>query len=325
LHGLDRDAPPAAAGTWHLIHRPQFNRFRALLGARSRFAGLSTPHRQAAYTRAASIPILAVTAPIQTGPCDRAHHTVFHTVFSSQKGIPMNIRTLPRAAVLAAGALAFALSGALSAAPAHAAGQPAPKPALHGTVPPAVLALHQQRVPASAMPAPVRAALKAAHLSVSPNTTTTVVELVSSAYANKCVDANNAGPTAGLNGDVVQLWDCFNDQANHPNQWWWALQSNDGYTELINWQYGLCLDADNSQGFTNGSRVQLWSCFDDRTNHSNQWWNFGPHGFYTALPVTWGSASKVLDVNNYGPTAGQNGDKIQIWDYLGGSNQFWLQ
>jgi hypothetical protein len=34
---------------------------------------------------------------------------------------------------------------------------------------------------------------------------------------------------------------------------------------------------------------------------------------------------KCVDANDAGSTAGTNGDKVQIWAYLGGSNQFWLQ
>ena len=86
---------------------------------------------------------------------------------------------------------------------------------------------------------------------------------------------------------------------------------------------GMCLDA-NGSGSTaghNGDKVQLWSCFDDQTNHQNQWW-----GFYSDASVAshWDGGGKVLDANGSGSTAGQNGDKIQIWDSLGGANQHWF-
>lgn len=185
------------------------------------------------------------------------------------------------------------------------------------------LSLRLIRVPLSAVPARTRAALPAHSAAVTPNAVY-VAELVSDQYG-KCVDANNAGSTAGQNGDKVQLWGCFNDIANHPNQWWLPAQTTSGYTELVNWQFGLCLDADNSHGFVNGAKVQLWGCFNDSTNHPNQWWNYGPAGGVSTLPSLWGGGAKVLDVNDAGSTAGQNGDKIQVWQFLGGANQFWAQ
>jgi hypothetical protein len=160
--------------------------------------------------------------------------------------------------------------------------------------------------------------------SVGPNTL--VVEMANGQYQSKCLDANNAGSTAGKNGDKVQLWGCFDDPNGHANQWWVPVQTTLGYTELINFQYqSKCLDADNSQGFVNGAKVQLWDCFNDVTNHPNQWWNFGPDGAFSSLPNRWGNGAKVLDANNAGSTAGQNGDKVQIWAFLGGSNQSWFQ
>ncbi|MGW0206369.1 RICIN domain-containing protein [Streptomyces sp. NPDC003233] len=73
------------------------------------------------------------------------------------------------------------------------------------------------------------------------------------------------------------------------------------------------------------AKVQLWGCFNDSTNHPNQWWQYGPTGEYSTLPSLWGGGAKVLDVNNAGSSAGWDWDKIQIWRYLGGSNQFWHQ
>ena len=121
------------------------------------------------------------------------------------------------------------------------------------------------------MPARARAAMKAAGLKI-PAATNYIAELVNLDYG-KCVDANNAGSTAGHNGD----------------------------------------------------KVQLWGCFDNSSTHPNQWWDYGPTGFYSQLTNLWGGATKVLDANNAGSSGGTNGDKIQIWAYLGGSNQFWLQ
>jgi hypothetical protein len=234
----------------------------------------------------------------------------------------MTRRTILGRSALAAGVAALLLGSVTHAFAAQASGRPEPK-ATSVAGPLGNLVLREKQVPVSQMPAAVKAAAEAGHLTVRPNTSTSVVELVSQAYG-KCVDANTGGATAGQNGDVVQLWDCYNDSTNNPNQWWWAAQTDHGWTELINWQYGLCLDADNGQGFVNGAKVQLWQCYFNSITNPNQWWDFGPHGQYTGLPIMWGTG-KVLDVNDVGPSAGQNGDKIQIWDFLSGSNQYWLQ
>jgi hypothetical protein len=156
-----------------------------------------------------------------------------------------------------------------------------------------------------------------------------VLELVNQ-QNNRCLDA--ATQNINSNGDKVQMWDCFNDRFNHPNQWWLALnvlEENEyaGSTQLINAQSGLCLDVDNSRGFVNGAKVQLWQCFDDAGSHPNQWWSFGPHTVpvqtYLPLGTLWGGDTKVLDAATQ--QINQNGGYVQIWQYLNGVNQHWLQ
>jgi hypothetical protein len=233
-----------------------------------------------------------------------------------------NLR-LALAAIAATGAVAGLC--ALGAGPALAAPRPAASAPVSKVVHPGAgqLAFRIEKVKTSSMPARARAAMKAAGLKV-PAATNYIAELVNLQYG-KCVDANDAGSTAGTNGDKVQLWGCFNNSSSHANQWWWPYYTTSGWTELINWQYGLCLDANSSGGFVNGAKVQLWGCFNNSSTHPNQWWNYGPTGFYSQLTNLWGGATKVLDANNAGSSGGTNGDKIQIWAYLGGSNQFWLQ
>ena len=190
---------------------------------------------------------------------------------------------------------------------------------------PGAIALHYRTVPLSSIPAAARAALAAIrpHATVRPNDSVTIVEFVNVQY-DMCLDANNFGATAGGDGDTVQLYGCFGDAVGHQNQWWIPAQSTNGYTELVNLQYPKCLDADDSRGLVDGAKVQLWNCFNDSVGHSNQWWNFSLNSTGT-LSVLWGGGVKVLDANDFGPSAGQNGDKIQIWRYLGGDNQFWYE
>jgi hypothetical protein len=186
------------------------------------------------------------------------------------------------------------------------------------------LSMRSAFVPTSSLPVALRAEMATARGNLAA--TTLVVEMANGQYPAKCLDANSAGTTAGQNGDKVQLWGCFDDPGSHANQWWVPVQTASGYTELANFQYpSKCLDADNSHGFVDGAKVQLWGCFNDESSHPNQWWNFGPDGFFSVLPNRWGSGAKVLDANNAGTTAGQNGDKVQLWRSLGGANQSWFQ
>ena len=179
--------------------------------------------------------------------------------------------------------------------------------------------LHSATVPTRSLPAATQRAVKAAHPTATPNSIT-VYELVNY-QDDKCLDAATQGIYGS--GDKVQVWACFNDPSGHPNQWWWPAQSANGYTELVNYQSGLCLDADNSRGFLDGAKVQEWTCFNDPSGHPNQWWYFGPHGQTTTLPNLWGGGSKVLDAAS--PWINYDGDYVQLWSYLGGSNQFWWQ
>jgi|GEM_PF-3915423 len=216
--------------------------------------------------------------------------------------------------------------------------------ALAGVAAAAVLAVGTSMVPTTAVASPTPAAAggltpRAVPIPVSSLSTTAQAalraqgrvtasdviwgyRLVNTAYG-KCLDANASGSTAGQNGDKVQLWDCNGAD----NQYWVPWQTTSGYTELVNLKWtdpAMCLDVDTSQGFVNGAKVQLWHCYGDDVSHQNQWWNYLA-GSKTALPSLWRGGSKVLDANGSGPSAGQNGDKVQIWDSLGGDNQIWPQ
>lgn len=234
--------------------------------------------------------------------------------------------------VLAAGLITAVGSllgpGALSAAAATTVPHPSSGLAAPaGQSRPGTLTTHYRTVPLSSIPTAARAAVASTRRgpAARPNSSITIVELINVQYG-MCVDANNYGPGAGLDGDSVQLYGCFYDPDNHANQWWIPVDTTQGYTELVSLQYGSkCLDADNSRGFIDGAKLQLWDCFDDSVNHANQWWNYGPPNAVGPLQLLWGGGTKVLDANNYGPTAGQNGDKIQLWRYLATDNQRWYQ
>jgi hypothetical protein len=133
-----------------------------------------------------------------------------------------------------------------------------------------------------------------------------------------CLNANNAGPSAGENGDKVQLWNCYSTD----NEIWYGYNLGGGVYWLVNYQYGLCLNANNTGGLGDGSPVQLWDCYGS----ANEYWNVGAwitsvdDGYWTPLTLLYGSDNFVLDANKYGIG---NGDKVQIWTYYGGTNQLW--
>jgi hypothetical protein len=189
---------------------------------------------------------------------------------------------------------------------------------------PGGLTLHPMEVPLTSLPAATQKAMRAQG-KVTAQDTIVGYQIVNDKY-NKCLDANGSGPTAGQNRDKVQLWDCIANPSKL-NQGWVPWQRTNGYTELVNLEYtdpAMCLDVDTSGGFVNGAKVQLWHCFGDDTNHQNQWWNYAL-GSNTPIPVRWNGGTKVLDANVSGPTAGQNGDQVQVWDYLDVDQQFWYQ
>ena len=134
---------------------------------------------------------------------------------------------------------------------------------------------------------------------------------------NQCLDANDLGPTAGQNGDKVQLWNCYGGA----NQEWTPRYKSGQLAWLVNAKYpGMCLNADDVGGLANGRRVQLWNCYDN----ANELWNVGT---LLANPVSsplflgrGGSQSLALDANKY--NLGTR-DKVQVWAYYGGSSQLW--
>lgn len=132
-----------------------------------------------------------------------------------------------------------------------------------------------------------------------------------------CLDANDKGPSAGQNGDRVQLWTCYGGAS----QKWVPEYQSGQLARLVSVKYpGMCLNADNVGGLANGRKVQLWACY----NGGNELWNFGSltataPGAPLFLGIG-GSQSLALDANKYHLG---NGDKVQVWAYYGGSTQLW--
>jgi non-reducing end alpha-L-arabinofuranosidase len=207
------------------------------------------------------------------------------------------------AAALTAAGLSLGAGGTAWSAPAPAAGS--------GGV-------TTMTVSTSVLPAATRATLDRAGVKAAD----VLVTNIANGQSGRCLDA----PTQrlGVNGNKIQLWDCLGGDLNaHGNQFWIPVFTTQGYTEVVNFASGLCLDADNSHGFVNGARVQEWACFDDSVNHPNQWWNYGPAGARSILPNLWGGGSKLLDAATQSIT--RNGTLVQIWQGTGALNQTWWQ
>jgi Ricin-type beta-trefoil lectin domain len=130
--------------------------------------------------------------------------------------------------------------------------------------------------------------------------------------SGRCLDADLG--TIGANGTKMQLWDCWGGN----NQKWNAMPaknpdqtvSADG--TMRNIQIGRCLDADLGTIGTNGTKVQLWDCW----NGPNQTW-YSPMEFGYAIVVL--QSGRCLDADL--GTIVNNGTIVQLWDCLSGENQ----
>ena len=91
------------------------------------------------------------------------------------------------------------------------------------------------------------------------NTDGTIVNLQS----HRCLDADLG--TIGANGGKVQLWDCWGGQNPH-QKWAWLVAGDHsggvGGVYLWNLQSNTCLDADLGTIGANGTKVQLWECWN---------------------------------------------------------------
>jgi len=170
--------------------------------------------------------------------------------------------------------------------------------------------------PASTLPG--AQAPTAAAASAPGNPPSTAQYEIRNAADNLCLDANDKGPTAGRNGDTVQLWNCYGGT----NQKWVPQYRSGRLAWLVSAKYpGMCLNANNVGGLANGRRVQIWNCY----NTANELWNFdtllaNPIGAPLFLGSGGGSQHLALDADKYHLG---NGDKVQVWDYYGRSTQVW--
>ena len=143
-------------------------------------------------------------------------------------------------------------------------------------------------------------------------------EAIGPGSVRRCLDTDTT--QGGGNGNKIQIWGC-NDL---PQQDWHFYETAPGSQVfyIVSVKYNRCLDQDLNTLPRNGTRVQLWDC-----NYQQQqlwylpWWTtsshtLGFHDFYANA-----ARGSVLDADSSHGLG--NGSVVQIWQNLGGQNQFW--
>lgn len=136
-----------------------------------------------------------------------------------------------------------------------------------------------------------------------------------------CLTAGDTGPSAGHNGDQVEVTACklTANQIWIPEQW---EINGAAFTRLVSDKYqSMCLNADNIGGLENGRRVQLWNCYPA----NNESWDFGD--WYRnvqpgqhSYPILLHTDRLSLDADKYDF---RDGDTVNIWTQYAAANQFW--
>lgn len=143
---------------------------------------------------------------------------------------------------------------------------------------------------------------------------------IQSSNGKRCLDADSN--SLGRDGSIVQLWDCFLNQAN---QEWRVIPAPGGigfhgFQSVANPRY--CLDADiNHVG--DGARVQMWTC----NNSTEQAWSVdaAPNSriwneYFANTYGAFGPYVLDADIN----TIGRNGTFVQLWSNNGEPQQQWI-
>lgn len=140
---------------------------------------------------------------------------------------------------------------------------------------------------------------------------------------NRCLDA--PAEWNGENRSPIQLWECY--PPTQYNQMWRIRKVGSEATspfQLINVASGRCLDV-RDWGTVEGVPVQLYNCFPDAENHSNQLWNLHTSSTPGGYVLRGRHSSQVLDADAH--RAAGNGAAVQIWYYYSTPtqlNQRWV-
>jgi hypothetical protein len=216
----------------------------------------------------------------------------------------MRLRHKVAVALVAAGSL-LTMTAAASSATAVAAHHAAHGPALR------------------AMPGLARLDLRAVPIrggGADDSDSTVYYEFQANVSGSYCLNANNAGSTAGKDGDKVQLWDC----SLADNEQWYETTGSSGsdcYGYACQWRSreytSMCLNANDSPSYPeleDADDVQLYSCnaaypyngLWDRIDDST----YGGEIFENGDP--YGAAPYIMTVDLGNGTPG-NGTQVWVW------------
>jgi hypothetical protein len=117
-------------------------------------------------------------------------------------------------------------------------------------------------------------------------------------------------------------------QGNTNAQWWSFYSKGGSWYEVVNYSTGLCLDADTNTINRDGTKVQTWYC----NGSAQQTWDFGRLDLNVRQQIVnelalddaiahLGTCHCYLDEDISNPYSWH---RAQLWQNVGGSNQYWF-
>jgi hypothetical protein len=157
-----------------------------------------------------------------------------------------------------------------------------------------------------------------------------------------CLAAATTGPQAGQDGDGVevaackhgalsQVWIPVQYEASGPT-YTWDEASGATYTWLVNAEYpSMCLNADESGGVHQATRVDLWKCYWPLGGDSggfNDLWDFGTwlHAMKsgaTSYPLFLGGSNLSMDADDNSLADGLLIAPVSVIDHYTVSWEYW--
>jgi hypothetical protein len=138
-------------------------------------------------------------------------------------------------------------------------------------------------------------------------------------HSGKCAEVFHSSTSNGAN---VDQWSC---NRTATQSWHLDLAYFDQYGnpvgEIINNNSGKCFEVYNWAA-ANGSNVDQWGCAPIAQQHANQLWDVNGE----LLEAVGASNERgLLVVAEVAGWSTANGGNVDIWQYLGDSNQHWTQ
>src|SRR5260370_20780074 len=138
-------------------------------------------------------------------------------------------------------------------------------------------------------------------------------------HSGKCAEVYHSSTSNGAN---VDQWYC---NGTNTQSWRFDLGYFDQYGnpvgEIINVNSGKCFEV-YSWGAGNGSNVDQWGCAPIEQLHANQLWDVKRELLEAVGASNYRNLLVVAEGYNWSTS---NGGNVDIWQYLGDSNQHWTQ